>query len=69
MVKWTREQIIREILRREVAGLSLTAGKKAGVDSTLYQAAAREAWDWLASQPFLKWVWTAIGQSRLCLQV
>ncbi len=46
MVKWTREQIIREILRRESEGLNLTASKKQGVDSGLYEAASRVFGSW-----------------------
>jgi hypothetical protein len=46
MAKWTREEIIREILRRESAGLTLTTGRKTGVDSALYQAAKRVFGSW-----------------------
>jgi hypothetical protein len=46
MVKWTREQIIRQILRREAAGLPLTPGGENGVESTLYQAGSRIFGSW-----------------------
>jgi hypothetical protein len=44
--KWTREQIIREILRRESTGLPLTPGGEQGVEFALYQAAARIFGSW-----------------------
>ena len=47
MVKWTREQIIREILRREAAGLPLTLGSKQGVPNAFYQASSRVFGSWL----------------------
>lgn len=46
MVKWTREQIIREILRREKAGLSMTPSGESGVESSLYQAGSRVFGSW-----------------------
>ncbi len=47
MVKWTREMIIREILRREVAGLPLfLGGSRTGVESRLYQAGSRIFGSW-----------------------
>jgi hypothetical protein len=46
MANWTREQIIRELLQREASGLSLTTGRKAGVDSMLYEAARRIFGSW-----------------------
>ncbi len=46
MVKWTREQIIRQILRRESAGLPLTPGGENGVESMLYQAGTRIFGSW-----------------------
>lgn len=46
MVKWTREQIIRQILRREAAGLPLTPGGENGVESPLYQAGTRIFGSW-----------------------
>jgi hypothetical protein len=46
MANWTREQIIRELLHREASGLSLTAGRKNGVDCALYQAARRIFGSW-----------------------
>jgi hypothetical protein len=45
-MKWTREQIIRAILKREAAGLPLSTGGDQGVDSTLYQAGARVFGSW-----------------------
>lgn len=41
MVKWTRERIIREILRREAAGLPLNLGGEQPVGQALYQAGSR----------------------------
>jgi hypothetical protein len=41
MNKWTREQIVREILRREAEALPLTPSSEQGVESSLYLAAAR----------------------------
>lgn len=47
MPKWTRERIIREILRREAEGLPLTSSRvNAGVDHALYQAASRFFGSW-----------------------
>ena len=46
MNKWTREQIVREILRREAQALPLTPGSEEGVESSLYQAAARVFGSW-----------------------
>lgn len=46
-IKWTREKIIRTILDRESAGLSLRASVgDQGVDSNLYQAARRVFGSW-----------------------
>lgn len=46
MAKWTRELIISEILKREAAGLAVTAGGKNGVGCGLYQAARRIFGSW-----------------------
>lgn len=46
MVKWTREHIIREILRREAAGLPLNLGGEQPVGQALYQAGARVFGSW-----------------------
>lgn len=46
MAKWTRERIIREILRRDATGLSLNLGGTQGVESTLYRAGARIFGSW-----------------------
>ena len=46
MAKWTRERIIREILRRETSGLSLDLGAADPVESSLYQAASRVFGSW-----------------------
>lgn len=47
MPKWTRDRIIRDILRREADGLPLaSAGGKAGVDYALYRAASRMFGSW-----------------------
>ena len=48
MNKWTREGIIREMLRREAAGLPLVHTKKPGqgVESTLYAAGVRIFGSW-----------------------
>jgi hypothetical protein len=46
MVKRTREQIIRAILRRESAGLPLTHGGDQGVDEALYRAGLRIFGSW-----------------------
>ncbi|MGB2985970.1 MAG: hypothetical protein WBE26_08810 [Phycisphaerae bacterium] len=47
LAKWTREKIIREILRREAAGLPLSlGGSKRGVESNLYQAGSRVFGSW-----------------------
>jgi len=45
-MKWTREQIIRQILRRESAGLPLNTGGENGVEHTLYQAGSRIFGSW-----------------------
>jgi len=46
MAKWTREQIIRNILRREAAGLPLTPARGKGVEPALYAAGARIFGSW-----------------------
>jgi len=47
MAKWTREKIIREILRREAEGLPLSLGSsRMGGDSKLYQAGSRIFGSW-----------------------
>jgi hypothetical protein len=46
MVKWTREHIIREILRREAARLPLNLGGEQPVDQALYQAGSRVFGSW-----------------------
>jgi hypothetical protein len=47
MGKWTREMIIREILRREAVGLPLSlGGSKKGVESKLYKAGSRIFGSW-----------------------
>lgn len=47
MAKWTREKIIREILRREAAGLPLALGKRLeSVDDRLYAAGSRIFGSW-----------------------
>jgi hypothetical protein len=46
MAKWTRERIIREILRREAAGLPLNLGGKQAVEPALYQAGSRVFGSW-----------------------
>ena len=46
MAKWSRERIIREILRREASGLSLDLGVADPVQSSLYQAASRVFGSW-----------------------
>ena len=46
MVKWTREHIIREILRREAAGLPLNLGGEQPVGQALYQAGSRVFGSW-----------------------
>lgn len=46
MAKWTREQIVREILRREAAGLPLNLAGEQGVDSSLYRAGSRFFGTW-----------------------
>jgi hypothetical protein len=46
MAKWTRERIIREILRRDATGLSLALGGTRGVESTLYRAGLRVFGSW-----------------------
>jgi hypothetical protein len=46
MAKWTREKIIREILRREAAGQPLDVGRRDPVECSLYQAAARVFGSW-----------------------
>lgn len=45
-MKWTREQIIRQILRRETAGRPLSTGGEDGVEHTLYQAGSRIFGSW-----------------------
>ena len=44
--KWTREEIVRQILQREAAGLPLTQGGANGVEQPLYQAAVRIFGSW-----------------------
>lgn len=47
MAKWTREKIIREILRREAAGLPLALGNRPeSVDDRLYAAGSRIFGSW-----------------------
>jgi len=46
MAKWTREKIIREILRRESAGQPLDVGGRDPVEYSLYNAAARVFGSW-----------------------
>jgi hypothetical protein len=46
MPKWTREKIIREILRRESAGQPLDVGRRDPVEYSLYNAAARVFGSW-----------------------
>jgi hypothetical protein len=46
MAKWTREQIIRDILQLESAGLPLTPNAEQGVNQALYQAASRMFGSW-----------------------
>jgi len=46
MAKWTRERIIRDILRREAAGLPLNLGGKQAVEPALYQAGSRVFGSW-----------------------
>lgn len=46
MLRWTRQEIIRSILRREAAGLQLSLGGEAPVDQALYQAASRVFGTW-----------------------
>lgn len=46
MLRWTRQEIIRSILRREAAGLPLSLGGEAPVDQSLYQAASRVFGTW-----------------------
>ncbi|MBK8270672.1 MAG: hypothetical protein IPK83_21150, partial [Planctomycetes bacterium] len=46
MPRWTREEIIRAILRREAAGLTLSLGGDTPVDQSLYQAASRIYGTW-----------------------
>lgn len=46
MAKWSRERIIREILRREAAGLSLDLGGVDPVQSSLYHAGSRVFGSW-----------------------
>jgi hypothetical protein len=46
MANWTRDEIIRELLRREASGLTLTVGRKTGVEASLYQAARRVFGSW-----------------------
>lgn len=44
--RWTRKTIIQEIIRREAKGLSLSASRRDGVDTSLYQAAKRVYGSW-----------------------
>lgn len=44
--KWTREKILRDILRRESAGTALNLARGEGVGSPLYQAASRIFGSW-----------------------
>ena len=44
--KWTREEIVRQILQREATGLPLTHGGANGVEQPLYQAAVRIFGSW-----------------------
>lgn len=47
MSKWTRERIVRDILRREAAGLPLTSARvEHGVEPAMYQAATRIFGSW-----------------------
>lgn len=46
MERWTRERVIRDILSREATGQKLTASRRGGVDTKLYQAAARVFGSW-----------------------
>lgn len=46
MAKWTRERIIRELLRREAEGLKLHVSRKEGIESSLYQAGTRMFGSW-----------------------
>ena len=46
MAKWSREQIIHDILSREAAGLPLALGGNQGVGSALYNAGARVFGSW-----------------------
>jgi hypothetical protein len=46
MAKWSRERIIREILRREASDQSLDLGAADPVESSLYQAAQRVFGSW-----------------------
>lgn len=46
MVKWTREHIIREILRREAEGMPLNLGGEQPVGQALYQAGSRVFGSW-----------------------
>ncbi len=47
MTKWSRENILRELLRRDKANLPLTsAGSEGGVDHAMYQAASRIFGSW-----------------------
>ncbi len=45
-VKWTREEIIRQVLQREAAGLPLNIGGQNGVPTAMYQAASRVFGSW-----------------------
>ena len=45
-VKWTREEIIRQILQRDAVGLPLNTGGKSRVPTALYVAAARVFGSW-----------------------
>lgn len=46
MSKWSRETILREILKRETQGLPLTVARNKGINSALYQAAKRAFGSW-----------------------
>jgi len=46
VAKWTREKIVREILRRESEGMALDLGGDDPVGSSLYQAASRVFGSW-----------------------
>jgi hypothetical protein len=46
MSEWTREQIIRELIRREAAALPLYAGRKSDVEPALHESAIRVFGSW-----------------------